>query len=230
MFFNNGFWFYSMMGGWSTWQWVVLDSSQFFWSFDTPETPGSVSVVFADNWSENEIWNRLKQFLPVCTRIHKIPLCILLLWNLSHMKHFSCILLEIFAIKFVITYLFIKLHCALKSEEPFPISFNPPTTIPQSLQKLPPCLTLLCPILIFRRCPIKFRLKILMSNHPGRSSVGHSLNLQEPHQNNGDKLFSDEDYGIIKGLIKLHIKANSILSSLSSCKLLYFCISQSSIN
>ena len=56
------FWFYSMMGVWSTWQWVVLDSSQFFWSFDTPETPGSVSVVFA----ENEIWNRLKQFLPVC--------------------------------------------------------------------------------------------------------------------------------------------------------------------
>ena len=34
------------------------------WSFDTPETPGSVSVVFA----ENEIWNRLKQFLQVCIR------------------------------------------------------------------------------------------------------------------------------------------------------------------
>ena len=65
MVFNNGFWFYSMMGGWSTWQWVVLDSSQFFWSFDTPETPGSVSVVFADNHFENEIWNRLKHFLPV---------------------------------------------------------------------------------------------------------------------------------------------------------------------
>ena len=64
-FFNNGFWFYSMMGGWSTWQWVVFDSSQFFWSFDTPETPGSASVVFADNQSENKIWNRVKQFLPV---------------------------------------------------------------------------------------------------------------------------------------------------------------------
>lgn len=129
------------------------------------------------------------------THIRKIPLCILVLRNLSHMKHFSCILilLEIFAIKFVITYLFSKLHCALKSEEPFPISFNPPTTIPQSLQKLPPCLTLLCPILIFPRCPIKFRLKILMSNHPGRSSVGHSLNLQEPHQNNEDRLFSSKD-------------------------------------
>ena len=63
-FFNNGFWFYSMMGGWSTLQWVFLYSSQFFWSFDTPETPqtpGSVSAVFA----ENEIWNRLKQFRPV---------------------------------------------------------------------------------------------------------------------------------------------------------------------
>ena len=57
----NCFWFYSMMGEWSTWQWVVLDFSQFSWSFDTPDTPGSVSVVFA----ENEIWNRLKQFLPV---------------------------------------------------------------------------------------------------------------------------------------------------------------------
>ena len=67
MFFNNGFWFYSMMGGWSTWQWIVSDSSQFFWSSDTLETPGSVSAVFADNQSENEIWNRLKQFLPVCT-------------------------------------------------------------------------------------------------------------------------------------------------------------------
>ena len=57
----NCFWFYSMMGEWSTWQWVVLDFSQFFWYFDTPETPGSVSVVCA----ENEIWNRLKQFLSV---------------------------------------------------------------------------------------------------------------------------------------------------------------------
>ena len=65
MFFNNGFWFYSMMGGWSTWQWVVFNTSQFFWSFDTPETPGSASVVFADNQSETKIWNRMKQFLPV---------------------------------------------------------------------------------------------------------------------------------------------------------------------
>ena len=44
-----------MMGGWLTWQWVVLDASQFFSYFDTPETPGSVFVVFADNQSENEI-------------------------------------------------------------------------------------------------------------------------------------------------------------------------------
>ena len=66
MFFNNGFWFYSMMGGWSTWQWVFLNSSINFWSFDTPDTPGCASAVFADNQSENEIWNRLKQFLPVC--------------------------------------------------------------------------------------------------------------------------------------------------------------------
>ena len=66
MFFNNGFWFYSMMGGWSTWQWVFLKSSINFWSFDTPGTPGCASAVFADNQSENEIWNRLKRFLPVC--------------------------------------------------------------------------------------------------------------------------------------------------------------------
>lgn len=138
--------------------------------------------------------------------------------KLTFHEIFFCILvlLEIFPIKFVITlYLFTKLHCALKSEEPFPISFNPPYNYSCSLQKLPPCLTLLCPILIFRRCPIKFRLKILMSNHPGRSSVGHSLDLQEPHQNNEDRLFSDEDYGIIKGLINfIPIKSN-FLSSLS---------------
>ena len=53
------------MGKWSTWQWVVFDTSQFFWSLDTPETPWSASVVFADNQSENKIWNRVKQFLPV---------------------------------------------------------------------------------------------------------------------------------------------------------------------
>ena len=56
------FLFYSLMDEWLTWQWVVLDFSQLFWSFDTPKTPGSVSPVFA----KNEIWNRLKQFLPVC--------------------------------------------------------------------------------------------------------------------------------------------------------------------
>ena len=44
----------------------ILDSSKFIWSFDTPEIPGFVSTVFADNQSENEIWKRLKQFLPVC--------------------------------------------------------------------------------------------------------------------------------------------------------------------
>ena len=30
--------------------------------YDIPDTPGGASVVFP----ENEIWNRLKQFLPVC--------------------------------------------------------------------------------------------------------------------------------------------------------------------
>ena len=54
--FLNGFWFYSILAGWSTWQWVFLNFSQNFWSFDTLETPGSVSAVFA----ENEICYRLK--------------------------------------------------------------------------------------------------------------------------------------------------------------------------
>ena len=58
----NGFWFYTILAGWSTWQWVFLNFSQNFWSFDTIETSGSVSAVFA----ENEIRNRLKQILQVC--------------------------------------------------------------------------------------------------------------------------------------------------------------------
>ena len=64
----NCFWFHSMMGEWSTWQWVVWDLSQLFWSFYTPETHGSVSVVFA----KYKIWNRLKQFLPVCFSARKV--------------------------------------------------------------------------------------------------------------------------------------------------------------
>ena len=49
----NGFWFYSILAGWSTWQWVFLNFSLNFWSFDTPDTPGCASAV---------IWNHcLKQ-------------------------------------------------------------------------------------------------------------------------------------------------------------------------
>ena len=72
--FLNGFWFYSILAGWSTWQWVFLNFSQNFWSFDTLETPGSVSAVFA----ENEIWNRLKHFLPVW--IGGVEFCTLSSW------------------------------------------------------------------------------------------------------------------------------------------------------
>ena len=43
--FLNGFWFYSILAGWSTWQWVFLNFSQNFWSFDTPDTPGCASAV-----------------------------------------------------------------------------------------------------------------------------------------------------------------------------------------
>ena len=58
----NCFWFYSILAGWSTWEWVILNFSQNFWPFDALDTPGCASAVF----DENEIWNRLKQFLPVC--------------------------------------------------------------------------------------------------------------------------------------------------------------------
>ena len=41
----NGFWFYSILAGWLTWQWVFLNFSQNFWSFDTHGTPGCASAV-----------------------------------------------------------------------------------------------------------------------------------------------------------------------------------------
>ena len=50
----NGFWFYSILAGWSNWQWLFLKLSQKFWSFDTPDISGSASAM---------IWNRLQQFL-----------------------------------------------------------------------------------------------------------------------------------------------------------------------
>jgi hypothetical protein len=55
--FFNGFWFYSILAGWSTWQWVFLNFSQNFWSFDTPDTHGCASAV---------IWNRFEPFLLQC--------------------------------------------------------------------------------------------------------------------------------------------------------------------
>ena len=36
-FFTNFFWFYSILAGWSTCQWVSLSFSINFWSFDTSE-------------------------------------------------------------------------------------------------------------------------------------------------------------------------------------------------
>ena len=55
--FFNGFWFCSILAGWSTWQWVFLNSSINFWSFDTPDTPRCASAV---------IWNRFEPFLLQC--------------------------------------------------------------------------------------------------------------------------------------------------------------------
>ena len=43
--FLNGFWFYSILAGWSTWQWVFLNFLQNLWSFDTYDTPGCASAV-----------------------------------------------------------------------------------------------------------------------------------------------------------------------------------------
>ena len=52
--FLNGFWFYSILAGWS---WVFLNFSQNCRSFDTPDTPGCASAV---------IWNHcLKQIVAI---------------------------------------------------------------------------------------------------------------------------------------------------------------------
>ena len=60
MHFLMFFWLYSILAGWSTWQWVFLSSSQNFWSFDTPVCASAV------------IWNRFKQFLLKCSCNSKI--------------------------------------------------------------------------------------------------------------------------------------------------------------
>ena len=66
--FLNVVWFYSILAGLSTWQWVFSNFSQNFWSFDTPDTPGCASAV---------IWNHyLKQIwaIPptVCSQIWQL--------------------------------------------------------------------------------------------------------------------------------------------------------------
>ena len=42
----------------------IFDSSKFFLSFGTPETPGSAFVLFADNRSENEILKQIEATTP----------------------------------------------------------------------------------------------------------------------------------------------------------------------
>ena len=62
--FLNGFWFYSILAEWSTWQWVFSNFSQNFWSFDTPDTPGCASAV---------IWNHyLKQILAIPPTVYSL--------------------------------------------------------------------------------------------------------------------------------------------------------------
>ena len=57
----NCIWFYSILAGWSTWQWVFLNFSQNFWSIDTP---GCASAV---------IWNHcLKQIWAISPTV---PFC-----------------------------------------------------------------------------------------------------------------------------------------------------------
>ena len=53
--FLNGFWFYSILVRWSTWQWVLLNFSQNFWSFDTPNTPRCASAVIWNHYLK-QIW------------------------------------------------------------------------------------------------------------------------------------------------------------------------------
>ena len=55
MHFLMFFWFYSILAGWSTWQWVFLNFSINFWSFDTPGTPGCASAVI-QNHCLKQIW------------------------------------------------------------------------------------------------------------------------------------------------------------------------------
>ena len=53
--FLNGFWFYSILAGWLTWQWEFLNFSQNFGSFDTPDTSGCASAVI-QNHCLKQIW------------------------------------------------------------------------------------------------------------------------------------------------------------------------------
>ena len=53
--FLNGFWFYSNMAGWLTWQWVFLNFSQIS-GLLTP-------LGMHPQWFETTIWNRYEWFL-----------------------------------------------------------------------------------------------------------------------------------------------------------------------
>ena len=67
----NCFWFYSILAGWSTWQWVFLNFSQNFWSFDTPDTPGCASAVLLKMQSETDWSNSSQCAIYLCTQINK---------------------------------------------------------------------------------------------------------------------------------------------------------------
>ena len=51
----NGFWFYSILAGWSTWQWAFLNFSQNFWSFDTPIHPWVCILSVCWKWNLKQI-------------------------------------------------------------------------------------------------------------------------------------------------------------------------------
>ena len=68
----NCFWFYSILVGWSTWQWVFLNFSKKFWSFDNHDTHGCASAV---------IWNHLKQIWAIPPTVMKTGFSLCSIFN-----------------------------------------------------------------------------------------------------------------------------------------------------
>ena len=96
--FYNGFWFYSILAGWWTWQWVFLNFSQSFWSFDNPDTLECASAV---------IWNRFEPFLLQWNRCWKFQLSNLKNKKVSFLKkHFLSRCLKLWSKRWIAVLIF----------------------------------------------------------------------------------------------------------------------------